>query len=244
MRVAGKAFLQAVRNELFLGYTASMLLYPSLLPVFDSTGEVPEPLLKAAHALQNAGVDGLHLDFMAPPTMPRHTFSATFPTVLREGGVTLPLDIHLMTPAAWITDMSLHLVNSLTFHPKSVNNKADILNWFAFMQNKCPDMGIALDVEEDVEPFAEILAHPHCRRALIMTVQAGAGGQAFNSAMLDKIQQVKAINPHLTVMVDGGINAQSWPLAQAAGADAAVVGSALFKTQDIEYNIKVLKNII
>ena len=220
-----------------------MLLYPSLLPICDISGDETAPLLKAAHALQKAGVDGLHLDFMAPPTMPRTTFAPDLPKRLRAGGITLPLDVHLMTPTSWIADLPLECCNSLTFHPKSTDNLSDILEWFAYMQNKCNDYGLALDVEGDVEDWREALQHPLCRRALIMTVQAGAGGQAFQPVMLHKIQYLKAINPQIQVMVDGGVNAQTWPLAEAAGADAAVAGSALFKTQDIEYNIKVLKNI-
>lgn len=221
-----------------------MLLYPSLLPVFDTSDDATEPLLEAAHALQKAGVGGLHLDFMAPPTMPRKTFTTDLPQRLRAGGITLPLDIHLMTPASWIADLSLKDCNSLTFHPKSAGNLSDVLSWFAYMQDKCSDIGLAFDIEEKIEDWREALQHPLCRRALVMTVQAGAGGQAFQPAMLNKIQKLKAINPQIVVMVDGGINSQSWPLAQAAGADAAVAGSALFKTQDIEYNVKLLKNII
>lgn len=221
-----------------------MLLYPSLLPVFDATGEAPEPLLTAAHALQKAGVDGLHLDFMASPTMPRSTFSTALPKILREGGITLPLDAHFMTPTDWFANMPLDMLNSVTFHPKSVISGQNVDNIFANMQDKVSDIGLALDVEENPTDYQEALNHPACRRVLIMTVQAGAGGQAFNAAMLDKIQQVKHINPELTVMVDGGINAQTWPLAQAAGADAAVAGSALFKTPDVKHNVKLLKNIL
>jgi ribulose-phosphate 3-epimerase len=67
---------------------------------------------------------------------------------------------------------------------------------------------------------------------LIMTVNPGFGGQAFIRSMLPKIRALRGVldrrHPGCEIEVDGGVDAETAPLAVAAGADALVAGTSVF----------------
>jgi ribulose-phosphate 3-epimerase len=66
-----------------------------------------------------------------------------------------------------------------------------------------------------------------------MSVEPGFGGQDFMPEVLPKVRQLRAkldeIDSRARIEIDGGIDAQTLPLARAAGVDVFVVGSAIFK---------------
>ena len=58
----------------------------------------------------------------------------------------------------------------------------------------------------------------------------GIGGQAFGSAVLERARALLAAHPQLRyLMVDGGIDGTTAPLAAAAGANVLVSGSYIFR---------------
>jgi ribulose-phosphate 3-epimerase len=69
-------------------------------------------------------------------------------------------------------------------------------------------------------------------QVLVMTVNPGFGHQQFLPMTLPKIRRVRQmvdrINGSCEVEVDGGIDADTAPLAVAAGADVLVAGTAIF----------------
>ncbi len=75
---------------------------------------------------------------------------------------------------------------------------------------------------------------------LIMTVEPGFGGQSFMPNMLKKVKQLQSYKKQhpFIIQVDGGINDDHIQLCQEAGVDVAVVGSYLFKQQDMKAWLK------
>ncbi len=64
---------------------------------------------------------------------------------------------------------------------------------------------------------------------LVMTVEAGFGGQALIEACIGKVAQVRAwAPPSVRVQVDGGVTLANMAALLAAGADAIVAGSLVF----------------
>ena len=67
---------------------------------------------------------------------------------------------------------------------------------------------------------------------LVMSVNPGFSGQSFIGGMTDKIKalraRIDAQDRRIDLEVDGGINAETAPLAVAAGADVLVAGTAVF----------------
>jgi ribulose-phosphate 3-epimerase len=81
---------------------------------------------------------------------------------------------------------------------------------------------------------------------LVMTVNPGFGGQEFIPAMLDKVRQVDQLirGRDIDLEVDGGITAQTASEVVAAGANALVAGSAVFRGGSQSYgpNIAAIRN--
>ena len=71
---------------------------------------------------------------------------------------------------------------------------------------------------------------------LVMTVEPGFGGQSFMADMMPKVtalrQEIDRRGLSVSIQVDGGIGAATAPIAAAAGADVAVMGSAVFNAAD------------
>jgi ribulose-phosphate 3-epimerase len=69
-------------------------------------------------------------------------------------------------------------------------------------------------------------------QVLVMTVNPGFGHQHFLPTTLPKIRRVcemiEQIKPGADLEVDGGIDAETAPLAAAAGANVLVAGTAVF----------------
>jgi ribulose-phosphate 3-epimerase len=78
---------------------------------------------------------------------------------------------------------------------------------------------------------------------LIMSVNPGFGGQAFIPAAIEKVAQVKALvaGRNIDIEVDGGITPETAPKIAAAGANALVAGSAVFKGGDYKGNIAAIR---
>ena len=64
----------------------------------------------------------------------------------------------------------------------------------------------------------------------VLTVNPGIGGQTLQPAVLDKVRALRRRHPQLPyLLVDGGIDDATAPAAAAAGANALVSGSYLFR---------------
>jgi ribulose-phosphate 3-epimerase len=82
---------------------------------------------------------------------------------------------------------------------------------------------------------------------LVMSVNPGFGGQKFISSQLRKIEaiagRIAKENLEVLIEVDGGIDAETAPLAVNAGANVLVAGSATFRGGPDRYaaNVRALR---
>ena len=81
-----------------------------------------------------------------------------------------------------------------------------------------------------------------------MTVEPGFGGQSFLWEMLKKVQflRQKAAEQGLSVsiQVDGGVNAETAPEAVKAGANNLVVGSYLFRQENLKTAVDFFHQLV
>ena len=79
---------------------------------------------------------------------------------------------------------------------------------------------------------------------LIMSVNPGFGGQTFIPAALEKLERVRALigNRPIDIEIDGGVTAENAGKVVAAGANALVAGSAVFKGGDYKRNIGAIRH--
>jgi ribulose-phosphate 3-epimerase len=86
-----------------------------------------------------------------------------------------------------------------------------------------------------------------CDMVLVMSVEPGFGGQKFMPESLDKLRKLKAeINRQgldVLLEIDGGINAETAPLAISAGADVLVAGNYIFSAEDMGQRVREIKSL-
>ncbi|MEM1225042.1 MAG: ribulose-phosphate 3-epimerase [Planctomycetota bacterium] len=178
--------------------------------------------------LTEAGSSILHLDVMDGHFVPNLTYGMPIVEGLRRH-TDLPLDVHLMiqdplTYAPAFVDAGADMV---TFHVEAVKDPAT-----AITDIRNLGVGVGLAVNPDT-PFDGILQNAgDVDMVLVMSVNAGFGGQAFNPIALDRIAELRSAFPDLLIEIDGGIKVDTIGQARSAGCDLFVVGSAIFAHDD------------
>ena len=190
--------------------------------------------------LENAGVDMLHLDVMDGIFVPNISFGNPVIKSIKEH-TNLPLDVHLMIdrPHRYIEDFAKY-ADLLGFHYEAGSDNAELLK-------KIRELGckscITIKPATKAEEIFGLL--PLCDMVLVMSVEPGFGGQKFMPEALDKIKAIKAEIDRqqlsVDIEVDGGINAETAPLAVAAGANVLVAGNYIFSADDMWAKVKEIK---
>lgn len=196
------------------------LILPSLLlcDFSDLKGEVAR--------LEEAGVLGLHLDVMDGRFVPNMTYGLPIVEAVRRL-TELPLDVHLMIeePQCWAKRFVDAGADVVTVHREAIS---DPLAALSGIQELGVWSGLAINPASPLEVDAPYWAA--CDLALVMSVPAGFGGQAFDASTLGKTKALKAkYGDKLLVEMDGGINRETIARCAEAGAVALVVGSAIFR---------------
>lgn len=220
-----KDSLEAIR-------AASPMVMPSVLSsdFGDLKGEVSR--------LADAGAKALHLDVMDGHFVPNISFGMPIVAGLRRH-TDMPLDVHLMIsdPLAYAKPMVDAGADLLTFHVEAVVDAAETAQQIAELG---VPVGVALNPGTPLASIASCL--PHVDMVLVMSVEAGFGGQKFNPVAIEKLQTLRASHPDVLLQIDGGIDATTIGPARAAGCDLFVVGSAIVKTDDYDVAMTDLKS--
>jgi ribulose-phosphate 3-epimerase len=126
----------------------------------------------------------------------------------------------------------------ITFHVEAVEDPRPLLTR---LRERGVGAGIALNPDTPVSAIAGCL--DLCDLVLVMSVQAGFGGQKFNPVALEKLQEVRKLAPHVLLEIDGGINTQTIAQSARAGAQLFVVGSAIFGQPDYAPVVRQLTDL-
>ncbi len=210
-----RATLDSIRN-------ASPVILPSLLS--SDFGN----LQAEVERLCEAGTSALHLDVMDGHFVPNLTFGMPIVAGLRRH-TSLPLDVHLMIsdPLAYARPMVDAGADILTFHVEAVDDAVDVAGQ---IRDLGVGVGIAINPNTPMDKLSDAL--DSVDMVLVMSVQAGFGGQSFNPIALDRIRELRASHSELLLEIDGGINVSTIGAAREAGCDMFVVGSAIFSCDD------------
>ncbi len=194
-------------------------------------------------AVSEAGADYLHVDVMDGHFVPNITIGPAVVKALRPFS-DKPFDVHLMISPAdpFIADFAEAGADILTVHPEAGPHLHRTLQ---LIKSKGLRAGVSLNPGTPAEAVDYVLDAVDL--VLVMGVNPGYGGQSFIPAALDKItalrRKIDAAGRPIEIEVDGGINAETAPLAIAAGADVLVAGTAAFTGGPEKYadNIARLK---
>jgi ribulose-phosphate 3-epimerase len=190
--------------------------------------------------LQQAGVPALHLDVMDGHFVPNLTYGMPIVEAVRKR-TSLPLDVHLMIsePGRYVQAFVDAGADCLTVHVEIPGETGPVLEQIRAAGIMA---GLALNPATELSEAIELL--PLCDLLLIMSVNAGFGGQSFNPVALEKLRTAKETHPELMLEIDGGVNRETIAGCVSAGARLLVVGSAIFGQDDYRLAIEQLAHAI
>lgn len=206
------------------------ILSPSILTANFSN------LSKDIDILKKHKVPFLHLDVMDGIFVPNITFGPKLIADLRKK-YDLIFDAHLMInhPENIIDEFAKAGCDYITIHPESTIHLHRQIQAIKALGKKA---GIALNPSTPLSILDYII--DDLDLILIMSVNPGFGGQSFIPSILEKIRKTKSIigKRDIILEVDGGVKLNNVAEIIEAGANAVVVGSAIFDGKDVDINIK------
>jgi len=183
-------------------------------------------------------VQWLHIDVMDGHFVPN--ISIGVPVVQSIKKVTnLFLDTHLMieNPIKYIDAFYEAGSDLITFHYEAA--KENIIETIEKIKSKNIKVGLSIKPKTKVSEIKNYINLVDM--ILIMTVEPGFGGQKFMSDCAIKIKEIKEISPSTFIQVDGGINNETAKICKSYGVDSLVAGNYIYKAQNIQEAIKLLK---
>lgn len=182
-------------------------------------------------AAEAAGVDRVQIDVMDGRFVPNITFGAAAVRSLRPL-TRLILETHLMVepPEDFIETFAEAGADTIIIHQEATPHLHRAIQQIHALGKKA---GVAINPSTPACLLSEILGSLDL--VLVMTVNPGFGGQKFIPETLPKIRQlrgqIEGLGLRCELEVDGGINAETAPLAVEAGADVLVAGSSVYGAQ-------------
>ena len=214
-----------------------MIVSPSLLSA--DFGHLADDIAM----LNRSEADWYHLDVMDGVFVPNISFG--FPVMEAMAKLaTKPLDVHLMIvqPEKFVTQVADRGAKIMNVHYEACTHLHRTVQ-----QIKAAGMmaGVTLNPHTPVSLLEDIIGDLDL--VMLMSVNPGFGGQKFIEHAVEKTRRLKQLiqanGASTLIEIDGGVNRTTGKLLADAGADVLVAGSAVFKAQDPEEEIRVLNHL-
>lgn len=199
-----------------------------ILPSFLAAdlGHLADELWRA----EASGADAIHLDIMDPTFVPNMSFGPSIVDFCRRTCPGFYRNVHLMMnrPDLYLDAFADAGAQTIQIH---VEADCDLHTELRRIRARGLKNAIVLNPETPVARLEPYLGEVD--EILVMTVHPGFGGQRFIADCLPKLMYLRDRLPTVDLMVDGGVDAETAPLAARAGANQFVAGSYLFRQTDM-----------
>jgi len=193
-------------------------------------------------AVLDAGADWVHFDVMDNHFVPNLTIGPMVCKALRNYGITVPIDVHLMVQPVddLVEQFAAAGASMITFHPEA---SIHVDRTISLIKESGCQAGLVLNPTTPLSILDWAL--DQLDMVLLMSVNPGFGGQGFIPYILEKTKQVRAMidasGREIRLQVDGGVKVNNIGEIAAAGADTYVAGSAIFGSDDYAETISAMK---
>lgn len=187
--------------------------------------------------LEREKIPYIHIDVMDGHFVPNISMGIPIIDSLRKA-TKLILDVHLMidNPERYIESFAKAGADIINFHYEAVSEPEKIIEMIRATGKKC---AVTISPDTPAEKIFNIIALVDM--VLVMSVYPGFGGQSLIPSSLDKIRTIynyiKENNLDVDIEIDGGVKMSNVKDVLKAGANVIVVGSSIFKAEDIEKEV-------